>query len=64
MIELAEVEAVIPSMHTMGAPKQIEEKSFFDVSTHSSSPPPLPVTRVTTSSIAVEVDHLGCSAGM
>ncbi|XP_031415031.2 myotubularin-related protein 5, partial [Clupea harengus] len=33
MIELAEVEAVIPSMHTMGAPKQIEEKSFFDLKT-------------------------------
>lgn len=40
MIELAEVESVIPGTPTMGAPKNIEEKAFFDVS----SPARIPFT--------------------
>lgn len=35
VIELADVESVTPGTPAMGAPKNIEEKAFFDVS----SPP-------------------------
>lgn len=32
MIELADVESVIPGAPAMGAPKNVDEKAFFDVS--------------------------------
>ncbi len=35
VIELADVESVIPGTPAMGAPKNIEEKAFFDVSSPS-----------------------------
>lgn len=35
MIELADVESVIPGAPAMGAPKNVDEKAFFDVSSTS-----------------------------
>ena len=35
VIELADVESVIPGTPAMGAPKNIDEKAFFDVSSPS-----------------------------
>ena len=35
MIELADVESVMVGTPALGAPKNIEEKAFFDVSSHT-----------------------------
>lgn len=53
VIDLAEVESITPGTPTMGAPKTVDEKAFFDVSVPRGWPWAAPLTPVTLGSGAV-----------